>query len=199
MLPRWFSMLRLSSDRGSTAHASTYLVTVAKRTVLQDLDFRCVCPREEVLSSFPLEAASFGVMNQNPAPFQRPLRPDLAPSFIAALNDETDAETPTVRIARAMLEDACHVGATDVHIEPHRNGVRVRFRIDGSVRDICQLTPVQSRILSNLGLFKDDKSQDRVAGRSGRVSNGWNFSDSNQRTPRLPILGWNQSGVAPRP
>lgn len=88
-------------------------------------------------------------MNQNPAVTQRPLRPDLAPTLVAALSDETDADAPTVRIARAMLEDACHVDATDVHIEPHRNGARVRFRIDGSVRDICQLTPDQSRILTN--------------------------------------------------
>jgi len=89
-------------------------------------------------------------MHPNPISFQRRMHPELAPTLIAALNPEAvDADSPGVRIARAMIEDACTAAVTDIHIEPYREGAHVRFRIDGSVRDICHLTTQQGRILAN--------------------------------------------------
>src|SRR5687767_10894543 len=89
-------------------------------------------------------------MSTRPPLFQRRMRPELAPTLMAALNGEpADAASPTVRIARAMIEDACAVGSSDIHVEPHREGARVRFRIDGSVHDVCHLTTEQGRILAN--------------------------------------------------
>lgn len=43
-------------------------------------------------------------------------------------------DSPAVRIAREILEAALAEGASDVHIEPGRGKMRVRFRVDGSLR-----------------------------------------------------------------
>ena len=53
--------------------------------------------------------------------------------------DNEDGEvdqTPTVRLLDALLGDAVRTGASDVHIEPQRDGVRIRFRVDGVLRDV---------------------------------------------------------------
>ena len=62
-------------------------------------------------------------MHPNPISFQRRMHPELAPTLMAALNPEAvDADSPGVRIARAMIEDACTAAVTDIHIEPYREG-----------------------------------------------------------------------------
>lgn len=52
-------------------------------------------------------------------------------------NDDGEVDqTPTVRLLDALLGDAVRTGASDVHIEPQREGVRIRFRVDGVLRDV---------------------------------------------------------------
>ncbi|MBW3664510.1 MAG: Flp pilus assembly complex ATPase component TadA [Actinobacteria bacterium] len=47
----------------------------------------------------------------------------------------TAGAQPIVRLANAILADAVRTRASDVHIEPERDGVRVRYRIDGLLRE----------------------------------------------------------------
>jgi type II secretory ATPase GspE/PulE/Tfp pilus assembly ATPase PilB-like protein len=43
-------------------------------------------------------------------------------------------EAPVVTVVDALLRDALRLGASDVHLEPAADGVRVRFRLDGVLR-----------------------------------------------------------------
>lgn len=47
-----------------------------------------------------------------------------------------DTDKPAIRLANMILSRAVKANASDVHIEPHRNGMRVRFRIDGVLHEI---------------------------------------------------------------
>lgn len=49
-------------------------------------------------------------------------------SFVLSIEDET------VRWVNGQLAKAVQMGASDIHIEPHRKEVHVRFRIDGVLR-----------------------------------------------------------------
>lgn len=57
-------------------------------------------------------------------------------------NDNTDEElqslevdsAPIVRLVNSMIEQAVSEGASDIHIEPMENEVRVRFRVDGKLQ-----------------------------------------------------------------
>ncbi|HVQ88917.1 MAG TPA: GspE/PulE family protein, partial [Actinomycetes bacterium] len=55
-------------------------------------------------------------------------------------DDQTDSadvdQTPTVRLLDALLGDAVRAAASDVHVEPQREGLRIRYRIDGVLRDV---------------------------------------------------------------
>ena len=51
--------------------------------------------------------------------------------------DADDGEAPIVRLVNLIITEACHARASDIHIEPMGNRVRVRYRVDGvcHVRD----------------------------------------------------------------
>lgn len=53
---------------------------------------------------------------------------------------ERDAQAaPVIRLVNALLGDALRGRATDVHIEPRTDDVKVRYRIDGLLRDVMSL------------------------------------------------------------
>lgn len=58
---------------------------------------------------------------------------------VASLDDESDVEdAPVVKFLHKILLDAINIGASDVHFEPYEKHYRIRFRIDGELREIVQ-------------------------------------------------------------
>ena len=57
----------------------------------------------------------------------------------AEKNDETNvAEAPIVRLLGQIVEQAVHQRASDIHIEPLENQVRIRFRVDGVLHEVMR-------------------------------------------------------------
>lgn len=87
-------------------------------------------------------------------------------------DDGIDAvdEAPIVRLAGRLLADAMRARASDIHIEPARDDVRVRFRIDGVLRDITRV-PLASRaaLTSRLKLIAGMDIAERRVPQDGRV------------------------------
>ncbi len=54
----------------------------------------------------------------------------------AGANDIDDA--PVVRFLQKILTDAINMGASDLHFEPFEKFYRIRFRVDGELREIAQ-------------------------------------------------------------
>src|SRR3989344_3744284 len=76
-------------------------------------------------------------------------------------------EAPIIKLVASTLKEAVNLGASDIHIEPQREKLRIRFRIDGNLREISQMPldlhqPIISRIkvLSNLKLDETRIPQD---------------------------------------
>ncbi|BCS80715.1 GspE/PulE family protein [Anaerocellum diazotrophicum] len=55
------------------------------------------------------------------------------------ISSEDDVEGPVVKLVNSIFEQAITSRASDIHIEPFENEIRVRFRIDGILYDILQL------------------------------------------------------------
>ncbi len=58
--------------------------------------------------------------------------------------DEHDLESaadqgPTVRLATSIVSEAVRSRASDIHVEPQVDGLRIRYRIDGLLRDIMRV------------------------------------------------------------
>lgn len=55
---------------------------------------------------------------------------------VIADNDVDDA--PVVRFLQKMLIDAINMGASDLHFEPYEKSYRIRYRVDGVLKEIAQ-------------------------------------------------------------
>ncbi|HMN84317.1 MAG TPA: ATPase, T2SS/T4P/T4SS family, partial [Burkholderiaceae bacterium] len=58
------------------------------------------------------------------------------PPQVDAANDVDDA--PVVKFLQKILMDAINGGASDIHFEPYEKFYRIRFRVDGELREISQ-------------------------------------------------------------
>jgi type II secretory ATPase GspE/PulE/Tfp pilus assembly ATPase PilB-like protein len=85
--------------------------------------------------------------------------------------DETqlkgDYKSPMVRFVDAILTDAVHRGASDLHFEPESSFLRVRYRIDGKMmqvraihKDYWSAISVRIKIMSSMNIAESRKSQD---------------------------------------
>lgn len=90
------------------------------------------------------------------------------------LNDYVNS--PSVLFADTLLEEAIQAHASDIHIEPMRDQVEVRFRIDGTLLHHCTITLslypailARYKILSNMDISERRLPQD---GKISRVFEG---------------------------
>lgn len=88
---------------------------------------------------------------------------------LAASSDEYSQ--PVVRLIDAILTDAVKRDASDVHFEPEQNFLRIRYRIDGLLRQIRALhksywpaMAVRIKVVSNMNIAETRAPQD------GRIS-----------------------------
>ena len=52
------------------------------------------------------------------------------------IDTKKDVDAPVVKLINLMITEAIKSNATDIHIEPLTNNTRVRFRIDGALREV---------------------------------------------------------------
>jgi type IV pilus assembly protein PilB len=80
-----------------------------------------------------------------------------------AASAEVD-ETPVVRFLQKLLLDAISEGASDLHFEPYEKFYRVRFRVDGVLREVAQPPlAIRERLVTRIKVVsKLDISEKRV-------------------------------------
>ena len=91
------------------------------------------------------------------------------------VSDDTDADgdgesTPIVRFINKMILDAIAAKASDIHFEPYDQYYRVRFRIDGILRQI--FTPPSNwsaRLVSRIKIMADLDITERRLPQDGRI------------------------------
>ncbi|HMA89942.1 MAG TPA: ATPase, T2SS/T4P/T4SS family [Burkholderiales bacterium] len=96
----------------------------------------------------------------------------------SSLTEEDEYSQPVVRLISALLADAVEHGASDIHFEPEQSFLRIRYRIDGVLRQIRSLhktywpaMAVRLKVMSKMNIAETRAPQDgRIsATMSGRV------------------------------
>ncbi|PCH98379.1 MAG: type II secretion system protein GspE [Rhodobacteraceae bacterium] len=85
------------------------------------------------------------------------------------LEDATEA--PVVQLVNQLLRRAVSAGASDLHIEPHEAGLRVRMRIDGFLQTVLDRSDVPvKRVISRLKVMASlDIAETRLP-QDGRIA-----------------------------
>jgi type IV pilus assembly protein PilB len=88
-----------------------------------------------------------------------------------AVRGAVEDEAPVVRFVNELIARAVHDGASDLHVEPTKGEVRIRFRVDGVLRDVMTVPrPLQNRVVSRLKILAEMDIADRRAPQDGRAS-----------------------------
>ena len=104
--------------------------------------------------------------------------------------DEGSPDAPVIRLIQSMFHDAVRVAASDIHIEPEENLLRIRLRVDGMLQEqiidghrVGQALVTRLKLMCGLDIAEKRKPQD------GRFSIRVGDRSLDVRVSTMPIYG----------
>jgi type IV pilus assembly protein PilB len=103
--------------------------------------------------------------------------------------DKLVAGSPIINLVNVALLTAVRDGASDIHIEPDRKGTRIRYRVDGVLRDLMKPPPgMHASIVSRVKVIgKMDIAEKRLP-QEGRVRIVAEGREIDLRVSSMPTL-----------
>ncbi|MCZ8234189.1 MAG: type II secretion system ATPase GspE [Inhella sp.] len=92
---------------------------------------------------------------------------------LPAVEDLLEAanDAPIIRMLNALLTQAAKDGASDIHIEPYERSSAVRFRVDGSLREVVQPNrALHAALISRLKIMAELDIAEKRLPQDGRIS-----------------------------
>ncbi len=92
---------------------------------------------------------------------------------LPAVEDLLEAadDAPIIRMLNALLTQAAKDGASDIHIEPYERSSSVRFRIDGTLREVVQPNKaLHAALISRLKIMAELDIAEKRLPQDGRIS-----------------------------
>lgn len=84
--------------------------------------------------------------------------------------DDAEGDAPVIRLVSLILTDAVKMRASDIHLEPMERKFRVRFRVDGALREMDPPPKrLQGAILSRVKLMANMKLSEKRIPQDGRI------------------------------
>jgi type IV pilus assembly protein PilB len=109
--------------------------------------------------------------------------------------DPSDDDAPIVRFVNLLVSQAIQDHASDIHIEPAEDDLRIRYRIDGVLHEM-QHAPksIQSGVISRLKIMSDIDIAERRKPQDGRMSVSHGGRKIDLRVATLPTV-WGEKIV----
>ena len=84
---------------------------------------------------------------------------------------EASNDAPIIRMLNALLTQAAKDGASDIHIEPYERSSSVRFRVDGTLREVVQPNKaLHAALISRLKIMAELDISEKRLPQDGRIS-----------------------------
>jgi type IV pilus assembly protein PilB len=102
---------------------------------------------------------------------------------------EIAEDAPVVRLANMIITQAINDGASDIHIEPTRDCIKVRYRIDGVMIDSLVLPKrVQASLTSRFKIMADMDIAEKRVPQDNRISATIDGREYDFRVSTLPCI-----------
>jgi type II secretory ATPase GspE/PulE/Tfp pilus assembly ATPase PilB-like protein len=171
-------MLPLGQKEDQTIRVGTYDVfnSVARRLALQQLAPKKIewvlVPRGQLLravkSVYGVGAETFEEILANAKTYEEAVDREQAQDITT-----DDPEASVVKFVNQIIREAIVERATDIHVEPLENDLRIRYRIDGILHEVAvppQLRVLQSAIISRLKVMAHMDIAERRLPQDGRIN-----------------------------
>lgn len=102
-----------------------------------------------------------------------------------------DPEASVVKFVNQIIREAIYERATDIHVEPLENDLRIRYRIDGMLHEVAvppQLRVLQSAIISRLKVMAHMDIAERRLPQDGRINLTTNAGAIDVRVSTIPTV-----------
>lgn len=116
-------------------------------------------------------------------------------------DDDPDAvvqvaeQAPIIRVANTIIQQAIQVGASDIHVEPDRRHVRVRYRVDGVLHEEMTVPKyIQAPLISRFKIMAEMNIAERRVPQDGRIPVRKDGKDYDLRVSCLPTI-WGEKIV----
>lgn len=110
-------------------------------------------------------------------------------------DDDPDAiaqvaeQAPIIRVASTIINQAIRLGASDIHIEPDRRQVRIRYRVDGVLHEEMTVPKyIQPPLISRFKIMADMNIAERRVPQDGRIAIRFDNKDFDLRVSCLPTV-----------
>ena len=99
------------------------------------------------------------------------------------------SEAPIERIVDILIEYAYDNGASDIHIEPEKDGSVVRFRIDGILQEVLHFTPeIDQQVISRIKFLSKLRTDEHLSAQDGKIQTRIENEDLDIRISIVPIV-----------
>ncbi len=89
---------------------------------------------------------------------------------LAAAKDLEDDDAPIIRLVHQMLEEALRARASDIHVEPMAERVRIRYRVDGICYEAKSLPKdIQGTVISRIKIMARMDIAEKRKPQDGRI------------------------------
>lgn len=105
--------------------------------------------------------------------------------------DEEDEDAAVIRFVNEVVQKAVSDRATDIHFEPHRDILQIRYRIDGelvAIRVPDNLIRFQNAIISRLKIMAKLNISEKRRPQDGRISFGAGDTELDIRISTFPTM-----------
>jgi type IV pilus assembly protein PilB len=100
-----------------------------------------------------------------------------------------DDDSPVVKTVNQIIIQAVSIGASDIHIDPQEDSLRIRYRVDGLMRTERTLPPhMQSVIVARIKVMSNMNIAERRLPQDGRVEMDVEFRKVDIRIATLPTI-----------
>ena len=98
-------------------------------------------------------------------------------------------QAPVIKLVNVLLLDALRLGASDIHVESLASGLRVRYRLDGVLREVSQLADqYRAAVVSRIKIMAGLNIAERRLAQDGRARLKLADREVDLRVSTLPAL-----------
>ena len=90
-----------------------------------------------------------------------------------AFNFNLETSKSVVFLVDDLILRAAKIGASDIHIDPRQSDVRIRFRVDGVLHDVCSLSKaIYGEFVARIKIISGLRIDERIVPQDGRLTFG---------------------------
>jgi type IV pilus assembly protein PilB len=102
---------------------------------------------------------------------------------------EISEDAPVIRLANLIISQAVSEKASDIHMEPFKDGMKVRFRVDGVMQDVMHVPrKAMAPLTSRMKIMSDMDIAEKRAPQDNRISATVGGREFDFRVSTLPMV-----------